>query len=119
VLKVQHHGAIANIDEKFCRAVIADNYIFCGNGAHENPETEVIDAIVHSRIGTAAQRSKHAKTGDKFTLWFNSHETASNSDDDRAQMAKVKARVQTLKAQSNGQMDFKFITGSSFPPLPI
>ena len=30
VLKVQHHGATANVDDAFVRAVTADHYVFCG-----------------------------------------------------------------------------------------
>ena len=41
VLKVQHHGAKANITEEFARAITADAYVFCGNGEHGNPEPAV------------------------------------------------------------------------------
>jgi hypothetical protein len=43
VLKIQHHGSENNLDEQFARTVSADHYVFCGNGSHGNPETDVID----------------------------------------------------------------------------
>ena len=30
---------------KFCRRVTADHYVFCGNGAHENPDLEVLGPL--------------------------------------------------------------------------
>src|SRR5688572_26505806 len=34
ILKVQHHGAKANVTEDFVKRVTADHYVFCGNGSH-------------------------------------------------------------------------------------
>jgi beta-lactamase superfamily II metal-dependent hydrolase len=50
LLKVQHHGATANVDEAFVRTATADNYLFCGNGAHTNPELEVVEAFAAARL---------------------------------------------------------------------
>ena len=50
VLKVQHHGALANVETKFVKQVTADNYIFCGNGNHDNPEVEVVEAFAKARL---------------------------------------------------------------------
>ena len=58
VLKVQHHGSEHNLNAKFCQAVIADDYIICGNGAHENPDLDVLQTVVDSRLGTPAKRSQ-------------------------------------------------------------
>src|SRR5207247_786314 len=62
VLKVQHHGSENNLDENFCQRVTADHYVFCGNGAHANPNLTVVQTIVDSRKND--QRN--------FKLWFNS-----------------------------------------------
>ncbi|MGD2068911.1 MAG: hypothetical protein PVI57_09595, partial [Gemmatimonadota bacterium] len=60
VLKVQHHGATANVEERFVDAVTADHYLFCGNGAHDNPELEVVEAFARRR-----------RSDDRpFTFWF-------------------------------------------------
>jgi hypothetical protein len=113
-LKVQHHGSEHNLNAEFCRAVIADHYIFCGNGAHENPDLDVVETLVNSRIGAPTQRSKHVNTNRPFKLWFNSNSSASSVADNRAHMAKVETLVQTLKARSAGQMSATFLTGSKF-----
>jgi hypothetical protein len=60
VLKVQHHGAEFNMTPDFSRRVKADHYVFCGNGAHENPDVRVLKLILDNRAG-----------GDKFKFWFN------------------------------------------------
>jgi hypothetical protein len=51
VLKVQHHGALANVTDDFVHRVTADHYLFCGNGAHHNPELEVVRAFAEARLG--------------------------------------------------------------------
>ncbi len=50
-LKVQHHGAVANVSADFVDRVTADHYLFCGNGAHHNPERDVIEAFAAARLG--------------------------------------------------------------------
>lgn len=102
VLKVQHRGSEHNLKAKFCQAVIADDYIFCGNGAHENPDLDAIQTVVDSRLGAAARRRKHPQVGDAFKLWFNSHGQASNVAADRTHLAKVETLVKKLTNQSGG-----------------
>jgi ribonuclease BN (tRNA processing enzyme) len=118
VLKVQHHGSEHNLDEKFCRAVTADHYLFCGNGEHENPDLKVLQAIVDSRLGSAAQLSPNPQVGDKFKFWFNSSAAVTIKDEAKEHMKKVEKLVNKLTDQSNGQMTSFFLTGSSFE-LPI
>lgn len=62
VLKVQHHGSEFNLSRRFAEAVTADHYVFCGDGAHHNPDPSVVKTIVDTRLA-----------GDRrpFTLWFN------------------------------------------------
>jgi len=113
VLKVQHHGAEFNWKEEFGQAITADHYIFCGNGAHVNPNLTVIEAIVKSRLGSPTERSQHPKAGQPFKLWFNSNSQASttkNNDHMRA----VEKLAQKLANQSGGKMTFSFLTGSKF-----
>jgi len=62
VLKVQHHGSEFNLSRMFAEKVIADHYVFCGDGAHHNPDPSVVRTIVDVRL-TADPRP--------FTLWFN------------------------------------------------
>jgi beta-lactamase superfamily II metal-dependent hydrolase len=63
VLKVQHHGATANLSIKFAKAVLADHYVFCADGNHHNPEPSVIKTIVEGR--------RAVDPGTPYTLWFN------------------------------------------------
>lgn len=61
VLKVQHHGSEHNLSVTFAQTVLADNYVFCGDGAHGNPDPSVVKTIAETRL--AADPSP-------FTMWF-------------------------------------------------
>jgi hypothetical protein len=115
VLKVQHHGSEHNIDEEFCRLVTADNYLFCGNGEHENPDLRVLQAIADSRIGARpGQRSPNPEAGDRFKFLFNSSPASAVRDEAKAHMREVKKLVGRLEARSKGQMSSSFLDRSSF-----
>ena len=62
VLKVQHHGSEFNLSRTFAETVIADHYVFCGDGAHHNPDPSVLKTIVDTRLAVDPR---------PFTLWFN------------------------------------------------
>jgi beta-lactamase superfamily II metal-dependent hydrolase len=111
VLKVQHHGAAANIDEAFCKAVTADHYVFCGNGNDENPEPEVIKKLVKAR--------RAAKPTRPFKLWFNSSSAVATPQTNKAHMKKVETLVASLVAAAPaGRVQSFFLTQSSFE-LPV
>jgi beta-lactamase superfamily II metal-dependent hydrolase len=118
VLKVQHHASEFNLDEAFCRSVTADHYVFCGNGEHENPDRRVLQAIADSRFGTATQLSSNPQVGNPFKYWFNSHSSITKQEDAIKHMKKVEKLVENLANESNGQMSFFFLKGSSFE-IPI
>lgn len=107
VLKVQHHGSEHNIHENFCQLVSADNYVFCGNGAHTNPEIEVIKLIVESRIRNGVKKCITPQAGKSFTLWFNSNSKATDSSN-KKQMKAVEKLVNDY-ASSNSKVKVKFI----------
>jgi hypothetical protein len=110
VLKVQHHGAEFNIDEAFCRAVTADDYVFCGNGAHLNPDLDVLDTLVTARLAADPR---------PFKLWFNSSSTVPGKAADKAHMAKVEALVASRQAAAPaGRVESFFLTQSTFD-LPV
>ncbi|MEE8106358.1 MAG: hypothetical protein V3T86_12555, partial [Planctomycetota bacterium] len=111
VLKVQHHGSEHNTDDAFCRAIIADRYVFCGNGEHENPELDVIKAFANSRFGTKKQKSGHKKAGRKFEMFFNTHHSLEHGKK-KAHMKDVEALVKQLRKKSKGQMRFRFMKTS-------
>lgn len=49
LLKIPHHGSRANLDEEFFRTVLADYYVFSGNGKHDNPEIDVFKMLFTAR----------------------------------------------------------------------
>ncbi len=84
VLKIPHHGATDNVSEGFFTLVTADHYLFCGNGAHSNPELAVIEMLLDERSA--------AGLGD-YHLWFSSSDSAANTDSRREHMARVRETV--------------------------
>jgi hypothetical protein len=114
-LKIQHHGAKANIDEDFCKKISADNYIFCGNGAHTNPELDVIKLIVNSRIGNDGKQSINGQNAKAFTVWFNSSSVESTKA--KPHMRKVEKLMNDF---NSSKVKFKFMAkGKSFMDLTI
>ena len=63
VVKVQHHGATANLSIEFAGTVLADHYVFCADGNHHNPEPDVVKTLTETRSAE--------DPGRPFTLWFN------------------------------------------------
>jgi hypothetical protein len=101
VLKVQHHGALANLTEEFVQRVTADHYVFCGNGADHNPECEVVRALACARMN---------KRDTPFTFWFTSSSaTPGLSVRRREHMRGIEAEVEALIAESEGRMRAAFM----------
>lgn len=120
VLKVQHHGSKNNIDRPFLKRVTADNYVFCGNGGHHNPHTEVVDAVIDSRL-LERSRSKHSAAEDPFKLWFNCNAENFESDDmsksdvsNQKHMKELEKQVTSREKKSDGKMKSFFLKGSHF-----
>lgn len=111
LLKVPHHGSEHNTSVAFAKAITADKYVFCGNGAHENPDLDVVKAYINSRIGTASQRSGNDETKRSFRLVFNYHpdnETGTH----RNHLNKIRDLVES-RAASSSKLKSSFISGSS------
>ena len=74
MIKVQHHGAEHNLSERFASRVLGEHYVFCANGAHDNPDPSVVKTIVETRAA-----------GDPrpFHLWFNCSAKRAGSDRQR------------------------------------
>ena len=72
LLKIPHHGSANNVEPGFFRRVIADHYIFSGNGNHHNPDPETLRMLADAR------------GDDDYTLYFtfaeNQHETELNDE---------------------------------------
>lgn len=114
VLKVQHHGSEHNIDRDFCKRIIADHYIFCGNGAHANPDLKVVEAIIDSRLSNEHNGS-HSKVNQPFKLWFNSSsENMKTQEENAAHMKRVEDLVESYRANNQGQPNCFYLKDSNF-----
>jgi len=110
VLKVQHHGSEHNIDDAFCRAVTADHYVFCGNGAHENPDLDVVKTLVNARLAVDPR---------PFKLWFNSSSAVPGKKADKDHMKKVEDLVAQLVAAAPANRVTSFFLQQSSFDLPV
>lgn len=113
VLKVQHHGSEHNWHHDFGKRITADHYIFCGNGAHENPNLDVVQAVLDSRVGPASKRSKNPETGNPFKLWFNSASSIAKSAN-KGHMKKLENKLKSARSAHPDQVSSFFLTQSSF-----
>lgn len=113
VLKVQHHGAEYNLDKDFCRYVTADHYLFCANGAHENPDLAVLQAIIDSRLGEGAANSQSPGVSKPFKFWFSSSSKLTNTEARREHMKLVEGCVRSEARRSKGRMHYRFMTRGS------
>ncbi len=113
VLKMLHHGSEHNWHHDFGRRITADHYVFCGNGAHHNPDLNVIDAVLDSRFGPPAKRSANPETGRRFKLWFNSASSIAKPAN-KSHMKKIEAKVAAAKAVHPGKLSSYFLKRSYF-----
>ena len=113
VLKIQHHGSEHNWHHDFGKRVTADHYVFCGNGAHHNPELAVVNAVFDSRLGSASKKSKNAEVDNPFKLWFNSS-SSSTKTSYKSHMKKLERRVDQVKTSHPSKVNFSFLDASHF-----
>ncbi len=116
VLKIQHHGSENNFSRDFAKKVTADHYLFCGNGANTNPEKQVVEAVIDSRLGSRRRRSENPQVGNRFKLWFSA--SASTYGANSSHMREVEAMVRRRARSSGGQMRYSFSQGSSISFSP-
>jgi beta-lactamase superfamily II metal-dependent hydrolase len=109
VLKVPHHGSEFNLDAEFCRRVTADDYIFCANGEHANPDLRVLEMILDSRLATAT--GADAGAGGAFRFWFNSSRAVEGADAEH--LGEVE-RLVKARASESDRFSFSFLTDHFF-----
>jgi hypothetical protein len=51
LLKIPHHGSDHNVSTDFFRRVVADHYVFSGDGKHDNPELSTLQMLLDARPG--------------------------------------------------------------------
>jgi hypothetical protein len=102
VLKVQHHGSEHNLDPAFAKRITADQYIFCANGEHKNPDRRIVQTILDSRAGDDRE----------FELHFNS--SSAVTEGDQAHMREIEDLANAAANDSNGRIQCHFLDGSSF-----
>jgi hypothetical protein len=49
ILKVPHHGSSNNVEKGFFERIVADHYVFSGNGENGNPERETMEMLLSAR----------------------------------------------------------------------
>ncbi|HEX9798053.1 MAG TPA: MBL fold metallo-hydrolase [Anaerolineales bacterium] len=110
VLKVQHHGSEHNVHADFCRRVTADHYLFCANGAHENPDLRVVELILETRLGPNAAGPDRA-----FWFWFTSSAQLETSEARRHHMEQVRRLVDHAARRSGTprRLRYRFLTRGS------
>ncbi len=108
VLKIQHHGATANINLEFLQRVVADHYVFCGNGSHHNPELGVVELVADSRFGSASRRSEHEHAGERFMVHFNSSKSVASTSARKKHMTALEKHARKLAKSSQQQMKVHF-----------
>ena len=116
VLKVQHHGALANVDKDFVNRVTADHYVFCGNGAHHNPEVEVVEAFAKARLD-GLDDDGPVGPATPFKFWFTSGPTTPDSTASQSRqkhMKKVKDTVTALRQGNQDRLSATFLKEGRF-----
>ena len=109
VFKIPHHGAEANVTEELVARITADHYVFCGNGAHHNPELTVVRALAEARFESGLGPDEN------FTFWFSSgSRTPRLTAARRTHMENVETEVADLIARSNGRMSARFVQEHHF-----
>lgn len=71
IFKVPHHGAHNSYSDALASRVTADQYIFCGDGDHGNPEQDVVESYLVALFEGGDDFGPAAPAGKRITFWFN------------------------------------------------
>lgn len=120
VLKVQHHGSEHNLDYDFARTVTADHYLFCGDGAHHNPDKSVVKAVIDARVGGSGAKAVTTQQAQPFKLWFNADpDLETMSESRRAHMKEIKGYVKDRAKGRETILRFAFLESGNFHRLDL
>jgi len=115
VLKVPHHGAEFNITPDFCKKITADDYVFCGDGAHKNPNLEVLQTLIDARLTL----QDGPATGRPINLWFSAGSQNASTESRRAHMRQVETLVRAAARSSDRRIKTRFLTRNSYFTLTV
>ncbi len=111
IIKVPHHGSEFNTDLDFWRRMTADDYVFCSDGSHHNPDIGILERIIQSRKEDKDKNLPHANRN--YKLWFNSSVDATKSGN-KSYMKKIRSFVRREARLSNGRLSYQFLSGHGF-----
>lgn len=98
VVKVQHHGSEHNLSQVFASRVLAEQYVFCADGAHGNPSPSVVKTLLETRLLDARP----------FTVWFNCSAERTIPQRRKAMQAALK-EARRLEARHAGQLTVRVL----------
>lgn len=49
ILKVPHHGSVNNVERDYFERIVADHYVISANGAHHNPDHDMLELLVDTQ----------------------------------------------------------------------
>jgi beta-lactamase superfamily II metal-dependent hydrolase len=116
--KVPHHGAHNAYSNELARTVIADDYIFSGNGKHDNPEPDVIDGYLKVLLGGAGGEPAALPDGLRPTFWFNCGPELADTDELRKHWDKVGKVLQKWQAKKPNRFRHKLMRAGDSVLLP-
>ena len=108
MLKIFHHGSEFNMTPEFCKLVTADHYVFCGNGAHHNPDQRIVSIILDSRLSNGANKAITNQVDNPFNFWFSSSSLVTTGDN-QSHMKKVERQVKAAMKKSSGKLVAHFM----------
>lgn len=95
IAKVQHHGSEHNVSMEFATQVLAEHYVFSGDGASGNPDESVIKTVAEGRI--------KADPATPFTFWFTTSETRPSLTDEPRSRKKMDVMARAIKEANDAQ----------------
>ncbi|MFK5977463.1 MAG: hypothetical protein QM488_01065 [Rhizobiaceae bacterium] len=115
VHKIGHHGADNSYSDELARTVLADDYVFCGDGANTNPETDVISGYLGVLLEGDNNHPPAIKPGMKPTFWFSSGPGLESDSKLNSHWVKVEKELKKWQKDYPNKFRYKFLkSGDSF-----
>lgn len=99
VVKIQHHGSEFNLSKVFATRVLAEQYVFSGDGAHGNPSPSVVKTLLETRQEADPR---------PFTVWFTCSEHRATPHRRKAMGAALK-EARRLEDRHTGQITVRVL----------